>query len=85
MFLKRKPKAPLENAFYMVNEATKIAHAYQQDRAYMPSEQELRLFDMLAETMFRNHSTVWHIARNMHQRAQGEPEGAKKFTRPNEV
>jgi hypothetical protein len=48
----------------------------------MPSEKELQLLDALAETLFRNHSTVQRIARNMHQRARGEPEGPKKFTDP---
>jgi hypothetical protein len=82
MFFKRKPKPPLENAFQMVNDATKIAYKYQHDRNYMPSEKELRLFDALSETLFRNYSTVTRIARKMHQRARGEPEDPTRFIDP---
>jgi hypothetical protein len=66
----------------MANEAVDIAYKYQHDRKYMPSEKELRLFDALAETLFRNHSTVTRIARKMHQRACGEPEDAQIFIDP---
>jgi hypothetical protein len=79
MFFKPKLKTPLEDAITMVNDAVVIAYEYQHDRQYMPSEKELRLFDALAEALFRNYSTVQRIARTMHQRARGEPEDPPRF------
>lgn len=79
-FFKRKPKPPLLDAIRMVSDATEIAYKYLRDRKHMPSEEELRLLNQLAETLWQNHATAQYIARNMGQRSRGEPEGAKKFT-----
>lgn len=48
----------------------------------MPTEEELSLLDELVVALRSNHNTAQYIARNMRQRANGEPEGAKKFTDP---
>lgn len=64
-------------------DAVEIAYQYLRDRKHRPTEDELRLLDELAEVLWQNHATAQYIARNMHQRAKGQPEGAKKFTDPN--
>ena len=79
---KRKSKPPLEGAIRMVSDAVEVAYKYKRDRRHMPTEEELRLFDQLAKALWSNHATAQYIARNMRQRANGEPEGAKKFTDP---
>lgn len=79
---KRKPKPPLADAIHMVGDAVEVAYKYLRDRKHMPSEEELHLLDRLAEALWANHATAQYIARNMRQRAHGEPEGAKKFTDP---
>lgn len=78
---KRKPKPPLEEAIHCINEAVEAAYQHLRDRTHMPSEEELRQLDRLVEALWQNHATVRYIARNLHQRACGEPEGARKFTR----
>jgi hypothetical protein len=80
MLFRRKPKPPLAEAIRMVSEATEAAYKYLRDRGHMPTEDELRLLNQLAETLWTNHATAQYISRNMHQRSRGEPEGAKKFT-----
>ena len=82
MLFRRKPKPPLAEAILMVGDATEIAYKYLRDRKHIPTEEELRLLNQLAEAMWANHATVQYIARNMGQRFRGEPEGAKKFTDP---
>ena len=79
---KRKPKPPLEEAVQMVGNAVEVAYQYLRDRKHMPSEEELRLLNKLAEVLWTNHATAQYIARNMRQHFNGEPEGAKKFTDP---
>ena len=76
----RKPKPPLAEAICAVSNAVEASYQYLRDKKHMPTEEELQLFDQLAETLWQNHSTAQYIARNMHQRFRGEPEGAKKFT-----
>lgn len=78
---KRRPKPSLEDAIRMVGDAVEIAYKYLRDR-HMPTEDELRLLDGLVAELWSKHATVQYIARNMRQRANGEPEGAKKFTDP---
>ncbi len=82
MLFRRKPKPPLADAIRMVGDATEMAYKYLRDRKHMPSEEELRLFNQLAEILWENHVTAQYISRNMHQRSRGEPEGAKKYTDP---
>jgi hypothetical protein len=77
---KRKPKPPLADAIRMVGDAVEVAYKYLRDRQHTPSEEELHLLDRLAEALWANHATAQYIARNMRQRAAGEPEGTKKFT-----
>lgn len=79
---KRKPKPPLEDAICMVGDAVEVAYKYLRDHKHMPTEEELRLLDGLVAALWSNHSTAQYIVRNMRQRANGEPEGAKKFTDP---
>ena len=79
MFFKRKPKPPLMNAIHMVISGTQIAQIYQHDRTYIPSKSDLSLLDMLTETLLRNYTTMERITREMHQRAQGEPEDTQEF------
>lgn len=74
---KRKPKPPLADAIRMVGDAVEIAYKYLRDRKHMPSEEELRLLDGLVEALWANHATAQYIARNMRQRANGEPEGRR--------
>ena len=86
-FFKRKPNPlksnpPLMNAIHMVISATQIAQIYQHDRKYMPSGQELLLFELLTEALSRNHAKVEHITLNLHRRTRGEPEDLEKFTDP---
>ncbi len=64
----------------MVGDAVEVAYKYLRDRQHTPSEEELHLLDRLAEALWANHATAQYIARNMRQRAAGEPEGTKKFT-----
>lgn len=80
MLFKRKSKPPLADAIRMVGNATEVAYQYLRDRSHMPTEEELRLLNQLAEVLWANHATAQYIARNMHQRSQGVPEGANKFT-----
>ena len=79
---KRKPKPPLEGAIQMISDATEVAYKYLRDRSHMPTEEELRLLNQLAKTLWANHATAQYISRNMHQRSRGEPEGAKKLNDP---
>ena len=79
---KPKTKPPLEGAIRMVGDAVEVAYKYLRDRKHMPTEEELKLLDRLVEALWQNHATAQYIARNMHQRFRGEPEGAKKFTDP---
>lgn len=66
----------------MVGDAVEMAYKYLRDRKHMPTEEELSLLDRLVAALWSNHATAQYIARNMRQRANGEPEGAKKFTDP---
>jgi hypothetical protein len=66
----------------MVGDAVEIAYKYLRDRKHTPTQEELALLDQLAETLWANRATAEYIVRCMHQRARGEPEGAKKFTDP---
>ena len=79
---KPKQKPPLEGAIRMVGDTVEVAYKYLRDRKHMPTEEELKLLDQLVEALWQNHATAQYIARNMHQRFRGEPEGAKKFTDP---
>ena len=77
--LKRKPPPPLKEAIGLIHEAVEIAYKYQRNKQYMPTEEEIALFEQLRETLWANHATVEYIARCMNQRMNGEPEGAKKW------
>lgn len=77
---KPKPKPPLADAARMVAEAVEIAYRYKRDHHHMPSAEELRLLDTLVETLWAGCATTSYLARTMRKRANGEPEGATKFT-----
>lgn len=79
---KPKPKPPLEGAIRMVGDAVEVAYKYLRDHKHMPTEEELKLLDGLVAVLWSTHATAQYVARNMHQRFRGEPEGAKKFTDP---
>lgn len=81
-FFGRKPKPPLAEAIGLAGQAIAIAYRYKRDRSHMPTEEELGLLDKLASTLWEAHATAEYIARTMHQRAAGEPEGVKKFSGP---
>ncbi len=83
LFFRKKPKPPLEQAIAMSCDALEIAYKYNRDRKHIPTEEELKLLDQLRETFLRNYGAAAIIARHMHQRFNGEPEGLKKFTDPN--
>ena len=80
MLFKRKPKPPIDTAIRMVGDAVEVAYGYLRDRRRIPSEEELRQLDTLAKTLWESHCTAQYIARNLHQRFRGEPEGSKQFT-----
>ena len=77
---KRKPRRPLDEVFRHIGEAVEILHAYKRSKTYMPSEGDLALFDEAQDEIWQAHATAEYIARCMHQRCCGEPEGANKFT-----
>ena len=60
--------------------AIEVAYRCKRDKGYMPSEAELKQFDRLAQHLWETHTTAQYIARFLYLRANGEPEGAKKFT-----
>jgi hypothetical protein len=74
MLFRPKPKPLLLDAIFLVNDASEVAFEYLRDQQYIPSENELHLFDALSQALLRNHAMVKYIARIMHQRAHGEPE-----------
>lgn len=80
MLFRRKPRPPIGKAAQMVGEAVEVAFRHKRDKAYMPTEEELRQFDRLAQYLWESHCTAQYISRCLHQRVNGEPEGAKKFT-----
>ncbi len=82
MLFTRKPKPSLLDAIFLVNDASAVANEYLRDRQYLPSEKDLCLLNVLVEALSRNHATVAQITRDLHRRARGEPEGAKKFPDP---
>ncbi len=72
---KPEPKPPLEEAIRMAGDAVEVAYAYLRDRKRMPTEEELARLDQLVEALWQNHATAQSIARKMHRRFRGEPEG----------
>lgn len=79
-WFRRKPRPPLAEAIRKVHEAIEIAWRYKRDRLYMPGEEDIRLLCHLTETLWDTHATAQYIAITLRQRANGEQEGAAKFT-----
>lgn len=65
---KRKPKPPLAEAFRLANQATEVAWLYLRDKQFVPSEEELRLLQKLAETLWGNQQAVLYIIRCLRER-----------------
>jgi hypothetical protein len=82
MLFKRKPKPSLWDSIFLVNDSSEVAYEYLRDQQYIPSENELRLFDALSQALLRNHAMVKYITRIMHRRAHGEPETGGETDRP---
>ncbi len=68
-FLKQT-KPPLTDAISMVGGAVHIANDYLRDRDYVPSDDELQMFDKFAAALWLHYTTAQYIARVMHQRAE---------------
>jgi hypothetical protein len=80
MVFKRKPKPPLDDAIRMAHDAIAIVFRYKRDKAHRLSAEERQQLDQLVKILHESHAAAQYIARCLQQRANDEPEGARKFT-----
>lgn len=64
----------------MVERAVEIAWRYQRDRRYIPSQEELILFDRLEAVLFTQYMAGGYIVRCMRARTSGRKEDVARFT-----
>lgn len=69
LFFTKKPMPPLEGAIHLVEQAVEIAYVYLRRRDYTPSDDELRCFEQLVQTLWQNYTTLHYIAQHMRERA----------------
>lgn len=50
------------------------------DKLYRPTQEDIRELQFISEKLFHAHALAGYVERCMHQRMNGEAEGAKKFT-----
>ena len=79
---RRKPSPPLKEAIRLIAQASEIVMAHKRNKQFMPSKDDLALLQQIEQELDSGHSAASYVYRCMQQRAEGEPEGAKKFTDP---
>ncbi len=79
MLFKRKPKPPLEQAMWMLDDAVEIMYQYKRDKGYKPTASDMELFERITQRFWECHTTASYITSLLQQRMTGELEGAKKF------
>lgn len=77
MFFRRKPKAPLSGTIGKIQDAVEEVWRYKRDKTYMPTEEDIKLLDMLATHLLTHYATVDYIARSMRARVDGTPANKK--------
>lgn len=76
MFFRRtrniEPKPPIVIADQMVMNAMIIAYGYFYNIRYMPTQEDLKMFDEFVDELQASHAIASRIAHNLHQRIKNE-------------
>lgn len=75
MFFRRPPQHSLETAFIMMKHAIRIAYGFKHNKAYMPTEDDLEVFEQFERELWQHYLSARYITRCMNQRLLGKPEG----------
>ncbi len=70
--LKKEPKQPIEVADNMLMHAMIIACGYAKYKKFVPTENDLKLFDNFADELHTSHLIAVYISNCMHQRHKEE-------------
>lgn len=77
MFFRRnkaiEPKPPIVIADQMVMNAMIIAYGYFYNIRYMPTQEDLKMFDEFVNELQASHAIASRIANSLHQRYKEEP------------
>jgi hypothetical protein len=71
---KTPPKTPIETALTMISHATLIMYGYKHDTRYIPTDHDLKLFDVFIDELWQDYCTARYIQRCLYQRLRGEAE-----------
>ena len=82
MLFKKKPLSPVGEISHRIDGLSDDLMKLKKEKAYRPSPDDLRELTFITEKLHHAYAVAGYVERCLHQRAQGEPESAKKFTDP---
>lgn len=74
MFFRRMPLHSIDTAREMMHHAMHIAYGYKRNKKYMPTEEEVKKFELFEAELWRHYCTARYILHSMNRRICGKAE-----------